>query len=100
MKSRRLDITASVGQIHATKWRVVQSSIWSTGMSAVRTVTREVAGLFVDDVSFAFAIVAWLVLNWLLLPRLGLSGAWQGAILCAGFALILIESTIRRAARK
>jgi hypothetical protein len=69
-------------------------------MSAVRTVTREVAGLFVDDVSFAFAIVAWLVLNWLLLPRLGLSGAWQGAIMCAGFALILIESTIRRAARK
>jgi hypothetical protein len=69
-------------------------------MSAARAVVREIAGLFVDDVSFALAIAAWLLLSCLLLPRLGLSGAWQGAILCTGLVLILIESTIRRAARK
>jgi hypothetical protein len=33
-------------------------------MSWIKTVLREVFGLFVDDGSFAIAILAWLLLVW------------------------------------
>jgi hypothetical protein len=69
-------------------------------MSAIRAVIQEMIGLFVDDGSFALAIVAWLLVNTLVLPHLRLSGVWSGAILFAGLALILIESAARRAAAK
>ncbi len=68
-------------------------------MSWIRTVLREVFGLFVDDGSFALAIVAWLLLVWLVLPRLGVDARWTGVILFAGLALILVESVTRRARR-
>lgn len=66
-------------------------------MSWMRTVLREVFGLFVDDGSFAIAILAWLLLVWLVLPRLGVEAGWTGLILFAGLALILVESATRRA---
>ena len=68
-------------------------------MSWMRTVLREIFGLFVDDGSFALAILAWLMAVGLVLPRLGMSSAWDGAILFAGLALILIESVARTAMR-
>ena len=66
-------------------------------MAWVRTAWSEFIGLFVDDGSFALAIMAWLALSWLLLPRLPLPPAWPPAILFAGLAAILLESVLRRA---
>jgi hypothetical protein len=66
-------------------------------MRWIKTIFRELLGLFVDDGSFAIAILVWLGLLWLLLPRLPVSGIWSAAILFAGLGLILIESVLRRA---
>ncbi len=68
-------------------------------MTWIRTVLREVFGLFVDDGSFAVAILAWLLLVWLVLPRLGVAAGWTGVILFAGLASILAESATRSARR-
>jgi hypothetical protein len=64
----------------------------------LRSIGREVLGLFVDDGSYAGAIVVWVALAVLALPRLGL-GAWDGPVLVAGLAAILIESVLRFAGR-
>ena len=68
-------------------------------MSWIRTILREIFGLFVDDAGFALAILAWLAVVGLVFPRLGVSSAWDGAILFAGLALILVESVTLRAKR-
>ena len=68
-------------------------------MRWLRTIWRELFGLFVDDASFAVAILAWVGAVWLLLPHLGLPRAAQGPILFAGLAAILVESAVRRARR-
>lgn len=67
-------------------------------MGWIRTVMRELFGLFVDDGSFAVAILAWLLLVWLGL-RFGVGAGWAGLIMVAGLALILLESAVRRARR-
>ena len=56
-------------------------------MQWLRTIVHEVFGLFVDDGSFALAILAWLAAVWLLLPRIGVSPLWRGPILFAGLDL-------------
>lgn len=66
-------------------------------MSWVKTALGELLGLFVDDGSFALAIVAWLLLAGLALPRLQLGSGWAGLILFAGLAAILVQSALRRA---
>jgi CHASE2 domain-containing sensor protein len=66
-------------------------------MTWLNTVWSEFIGLFVDDGSFAIAILAWLGACWLLLPRLGLAPAWPPMILFVGLVLILAESAVRRA---
>jgi hypothetical protein len=66
-------------------------------MRWAQAVIGEVLGLFMDDGSFALAIVIWLALAWLLLPRLDWPGAAKGAALFIGLAAILIESVVRRA---
>jgi hypothetical protein len=63
------------------------------------TVLREIYGLFVDDGRFALAIMAWLAVAWLTLPRLHLAPVWNAAALFAGLAVIFIESATRRAGR-
>ena len=68
-------------------------------MKWVSAVLREVFGLFVDDGSFAGAILVWLLLVGLGLPRLEVATGWQGLILFAGLALILVVSAGRRARR-
>ncbi|HUC19296.1 MAG TPA: hypothetical protein VMA37_16580 [Acetobacteraceae bacterium] len=73
-------------------------------MKWLGTALRELAGLFVEDGSFAVAILAWLGIVWLLL-RFGLprdwardwGRDWAGVALFAGLAVILIESAWRRA---
>jgi len=68
-------------------------------MAWLKTILHEAYGLFVDDGSFAVAILLWLLVNWQVLPRLDLPPAWGGPILFAGLALILLESAARRARR-
>ncbi len=66
-------------------------------MTWLKTIWSEFIGLFVDDGSLAVAVVTWLIAAWLLLPRLPLPPALPPMILFAGLALILVESTLRRA---
>jgi len=66
----------------------------------IRAVLREVLGLFVDDGSFALAILVWVGLVWMGAPRLGLSAGAGGAVLFAGLGMILVESTMRYSRRK
>lgn len=65
-------------------------------MSWLKTVWSEFIGLFVDDGSFAVAILAWLAACWLVLPRLLLPPAVLPMILFVGLALVLVESALRR----
>lgn len=69
-------------------------------MSWLKSIFREVFGLFVDDGSFAIAILAWLLLLWLALPRLPIPPVWHGVILFAGLVAILVESALRRARQR
>lgn len=68
-------------------------------MSSLKTIVAEILGLFVDDGSFALAIVVWLGLAGLVLPRLQALGPWASALLFAGLAAVLVESALRRARR-
>ena len=69
-------------------------------MSWVRSVLREVIGLFVDDGSYAAAILVWLLLAIFVLPRLAPGAHWTGPVLFAGLAVILIESALRFSRRR
>ena len=66
-------------------------------MGWVKAVWSELFGLFVDDGHFAVAILLWLAVAWLVLPRIGLPHALPPAILFAGLVVILVESAARRA---
>lgn len=69
-------------------------------MKWIKTIFREVFGLFVDDFSFAVAILSWLALMRWVAPRLGIPARVAGVVLFAGLALILVESALRYARRK
>ena len=56
---------------------------------------REILGLFVDDGSFAIAILVWLALVVVVLPRVAAGARWAGLALFAGLAVILIASVLR-----
>ena len=66
-------------------------------MRWIKSVWSEFFGLFVDDSSFAIAILGWLFACWLVLPRLGPPTALPPAILFAGLVGILARSAVRRA---
>jgi hypothetical protein len=66
-------------------------------MTWLRTVWAEFLGLFVDDASFAVAILGWLVVATLALKRLDLPAGLPPAILFAGLAAILVGSAVRAA---
>lgn len=66
-------------------------------MRWLKTIFCEIVGLFVDDGSFALAILLWLGIMWLISPRLNLPPGWKCLILFAGLVLILVESTMRYA---
>jgi hypothetical protein len=63
-------------------------------MRWLRSIAREVFGLFVDDGSFAIAILVWAALV-VGLARIAAAAYWTGPALFAGLALILIESAMR-----
>jgi hypothetical protein len=64
-------------------------------MRWLKSVAREILGLFVDDAGFAIAILIWLAFAVAVLPRLAPAARWPAPALFAGLALILIESTLR-----
>jgi hypothetical protein len=66
-------------------------------MRWLKTIARELLGLFVDDGSFAVAIVAWLCASALALKYVLHHGPWSGPILFLGMIAILAESVMRRA---
>ena len=68
-------------------------------MRWLKTVFGEILGLFVDDGSFALSIVVWLVLAWLLLPRLEVPGTAKGLVLFAGLAGIPAASALLKAGK-
>lgn len=69
-------------------------------MAWLKTAWRELLGMFIDDGSFALAIVIWLVLVKLLLGHADLLPWWQALIVFGGLAAILVESVLRRARRR
>ncbi len=69
-------------------------------MRWLKSIAREVFGLFVDDGSFALAILIWLALVVVVLPSVAVGAHWAGPVFFAGLALILIESVLRFARRR
>jgi hypothetical protein len=69
-------------------------------MKWISIIFREIFGLFVDDGSFAVAILVWLaVVHWMA-PHLRLAPAATAVIFFVGLALILAESALRYARRR
>ena len=68
-------------------------------MRWIKSIAREMYGLFVDDGSFAIAILVWLGLAVADVPRAAAGARWAGPALFAGLAVILIESVLRFARR-
>ena len=66
-------------------------------MTWLNAVWSEFLGLFVDDGSFAGAILGWLAVAWFGLRHLRLPSSLPPAILFAGLVVILLESATRRA---
>ena len=66
----------------------------------MRSVVREVSGLFVEDGSFAAAIVVWLAIVLLGVRRAAWGMRWGGVVLFAGLALVLIENVLRYARKE
>jgi hypothetical protein len=64
-------------------------------MQWLRAILREILGLFIDDGSYAGAILAWLMTVWLVLPRIGMPPRWGAPVLFVGLAVILIENASR-----
>jgi hypothetical protein len=63
-------------------------------MSVLRTIVRELISLFIDDGSFALAIVAW-VLAAAIALRAGVDPILASLILFAGLAVLLAENVWR-----
>ncbi len=63
-------------------------------MQWIKSIFREVFGLFVDDGSFALAVLVWIGVIWVLWQRFHLAIP-GGIILFAGLGGILIESVVR-----
>jgi hypothetical protein len=69
-------------------------------MKWLKNIVREIFGLFVDDGSFALAILIWLALMRGATTHLNIPSGITGVILFTGLALILAESAIRYSRRK
>jgi len=68
-------------------------------MQRIKTIAATLIGLFVDDGSFAGAIVLWLGVMWLLSLNLLRGVGWSGVALFSGLGVILLWSAMRRAQR-
>jgi hypothetical protein len=68
-------------------------------MKAVVTALQEVYGLFVEDGSYAIAIIVWLAAAAFVFPHIP-GGGWRGPVFFAGMAAIMLESVVRAARRR
>ena len=68
-------------------------------MSWLRTILREIYGLFVDDGILAVSILLWLAVMKLAAPRLAGLAKGSGLVLFGGLLFILAESALRYARR-
>jgi hypothetical protein len=66
-------------------------------MHRLKTIALEIYSLFVDDGPFALAILLWLAVASLLLPKR--PAGQQGILLAGGLVLLLAVSTWRAATR-
>lgn len=69
-------------------------------MPWLKSIAREILALFVDDGSFAIAILVWLALSVVGLPHIGAHQRVTGPVLFAGLAVILVESVLRFSRRR
>ena len=67
-------------------------------MNGLRQAAHELWGLFVEDGSFAVAILVWVAAIVFFLPLL-LPEIWRGLAAFAGLAAILIENVLRTTKR-
>lgn len=66
----------------------------------LRSVVREILGLFVDDGSFAIVLLVWAGVVAFVLAHVFARAHWLGPVFFAGLALILVESVLRAANRR
>ncbi len=66
-------------------------------MNRLTFILREAVAIVIDDGAFALAIVVWLAITAALVRFAPAAAHWAGALLFAGLAVILAESTTRRA---
>ena len=64
-------------------------------MNLLRTIVSEIVGLFVDDWAFAVLLVAWVLLQTVLTPRL--SPAVAAPLFFAGIAAVTLVFVARKA---
>ena len=60
-------------------------------MKWIKTILREIFGLFVDDAKFALSIILWVLLVRITIPRIHIAPEWGGIILFAGLALSSLQ---------
>ncbi len=63
-------------------------------MNWLRAAGLELFSLFVDDVAYSLAIIAWIIIDTLLLPALALGAKAHALLLFTGFAVILLASVL------
>ena len=69
-------------------------------MNIVKAILRELLGMFVDDDSLAFAILAVIAITALLGTFLDAAPIWTGATLLIGCVVVLVENAFRTGRRK
>jgi hypothetical protein len=69
-------------------------------MRWLKSIALEVLGLFVDDGSFAIAILVWAAFVVLVLAHVTRHANWTGPALFSGLAFVLIESVVRFSRRR
>ena len=65
-------------------------------MNRLKVVLQELYGLFVDDGSYATALVVWMCVMWAMRSQDSSLGVSNGVVLFAGFGFILGESVLRK----
>lgn len=68
-------------------------------MGAIKTILRELVGLFIDDGSLAAGAVIWAAVCGWGLPLLGVGARAQAGLLVLGLGLLLLENARRASGR-
>jgi hypothetical protein len=66
-------------------------------LNTLKTIWEELFGLFVDDGSFALAIMIWILVAGLGFSYLPGSASWRGPVFFLGLVVFLFENVVRTA---